>query len=81
MFDKLGQGLSDILGYDAIENEHIKRSYPDYTITRWVSLFGGTEKEIPHEKVLIYCNLYGDVMINQNAPDGVKEAFRKVKLY
>lgn len=81
MFDKPAQGLSDLSGYDAIEKEHIKRGYPNDKVTRWVSLFGGKGTNIPHEKVLLYCNIYGKVMLNKNAPEGVKEAFRKVGLY
>jgi len=81
MYNKLADGLSDIMGYDAIENEHIKRSYPGYTISRWITLFGGNGITIPHEKVLILCNNSGKVIINQNAPQAIIEAFRTVGIY
>lgn len=80
MSDKLANGLSDIQGYNAIENEHIKLSYPGFAITRWVTLFGGTGTIIPHEKVLLLVNLNGEVYINENAPQPIKDAFRKVGL-
>lgn len=78
MYNKLAEGLSDITGYDAIENEHIKRSYPGYTITRWVTLFGGEGTTLPHEAVLILCNNQGKVIINPNAPQAIKDAFREI---
>lgn len=80
MHNKLDEGLFDITGYDAIENEHIKQSYPNYSISRWVTLFGGNGTKIPHEKVLILCNSSGKVIINQNAPRAIKDAFIKVNI-
>ena len=78
MYNKLKEGLTDINGYDSIENEHIKPSYPDYTITRWVTLFGGEGTEIPHEKVLIYLTKNGKLFINDNAPQPIKDAFSQI---
>ena len=78
MYGKLKEGLSDIEGYDAIENEHIKPSYPGYTITRWITLFGGEGTKIPHEKVLIYLTQNGNLFINDNAPQAIKDAFRQI---
>ena len=78
MHNKLAEGLSEITGYGAIENEHIKRSYPGYTITRWVTLFGGESTTLPNEAVLISCNNQGKVIINPNAPQAIKDAFREI---
>lgn len=78
MYDKLDNGLREIKTYDAIEKEHIKKSYPSYSITRWITLFGGNYSQIPHEKVLIYVNFDGKVFINPNAPKSIKEAFNKI---
>lgn len=78
MYNKLAEGLHDIRGYDAIENEHIKPSYPGYTITRWITLFGGDWTTLPHESVLIYCNNQGKVIINDAAPQAVKDAFKNI---
>lgn len=74
----LAEGLRELETYDSIENEYIKPSYPDYSIERWLSIFGGNETDIPHEKVLIYLTLSGEVFINKKAPTGIKEAFRKI---
>lgn len=78
MYNKLAEGLHDIRGYDAIENEHIKPSYPGYKITRWITLFGGDWTTLPHESVLIYCNNQGKVIINNAAPQAVKDAFKNI---
>lgn len=75
MFNKLQDGLDDIESYDAIINEHIKRSYPDYSISKWVTLFGGDLPSLPDDKVLIYLNQNGKVFINKDAPQAIKSAF------
>ena len=69
-----------LLNVFAIENEHIKPSYPGYTITRWITLFGGEGTTLPHESVLIYCNNQGKVIINDTAPQAVKDAFKNIGL-
>ena len=72
------QGIAEIETYDSIEDEFIKPNYSDYTIQRWVSIFGGHNNYIPHEKVLVYVNADGQVYINNAAPTTVKAAFRTI---
>ena len=74
----LKQGLKEIETYDAIENEYIKVKYPGYKIERWLSIFGGRYRGVPHEKVLIYLNDYGEVYINNAAPANIKAAFNRI---
>ncbi|MFI3162931.1 MAG: hypothetical protein R3Y65_00655 [Bacillota bacterium] len=71
----LSQGLEEIQNYEPIETEYILHSYPTYTVDRWLTIYGGTLKAIPHEKVLLYLNADGNVYINKNAPDNIKRAF------
>ncbi len=78
MLSTMHKGIAEIETYDAIEKEHIKKYYPDYTIQRWVSIFGGNLREIPHEKVLIYLNKSGEVYINNAAPANIKAAFNRI---
>lgn len=70
--------LKEIETYDAIENEYIKVKYPGYKIERWLSIFGGRYRGVPHEKVLIYLNDYGEVYINNAAPANIKAAFNRI---
>jgi hypothetical protein len=74
----LARGLAEIEDYDAIENEHIKVDYPEYQITRWLSIFGGEKTELPHNSVLIYLAKSGKVILNSNAPAAIKIAFHAV---
>ena len=74
----LKKGIKEIETYDAIENEYIKIEYPGYNIHRWVSIFGGNLRRIPHEKVLIYLNESGEVYISDTAPMNIKKAFKKI---
>lgn len=71
-------GIEEVETYDSIENEYIKPHYPGYSIQRWVSIFGGSHRGIPHEKVLVYLNERGEVYINNDAPANLKTAFRKI---
>ncbi len=71
-------GIAEVETYDSIESEYIKPNYPSYRIERWVSIFGGTQHRIPHEKVLIYLNEYGEVYINHSAPENIKKSFRSI---
>lgn len=74
----LYDGVAEVDTYDSIENEFIKPYYRGYSIQRWVSIFGGNLREIPHEKVLIYLNESGEVYINNAAPANIKAAFNRI---
>lgn len=74
----LYDGIAEVETYDSIENEFIRTYYPDYSIQRWVSIFGGELRAIPHEKVLIYLNDLGEVYINTDAPTNIKAAFGRI---
>lgn len=74
-------GIEEVETYDAIEQEFIRPHYPEYDIQRWVCVFGGAYRGIPHEKVLLYLNENGEVYINGDAPASIKEAFRKIGIW
>lgn len=71
----ISQGLSEIQNYDSIENDYIKKYYPNTTVLRCLSIFGGDLQYIPHEKVLFYLNNSGDIIINTSAPECIKQCF------
>ncbi len=72
----LQNGIEEIKGYDSIEKDYINKYYPGCKVLRCVSIFGGSEKGHLHSDVLIYVNLKGEVYINPNAPQCVKQAFK-----
>ena len=71
----LREGLIEIEHYDSIENEYIKKYYPGSIDLRYLTLFGGEIDELPNAKVLIHMNYDGSVIINDDAPDFIKELF------
>ena len=71
----LSEGLIEIEHYDSIENEYIKKYYPNATTLRYLTLFGGEISELPSSKVLVHMNYDGSVIINKDAPDFIKELF------
>ena len=75
MLSTLEQGVKELDNYDSIEQEFICPEYPNATIMRCVSIFGGTCHSIPHEKVLFYLADDGHIIINHNAPDCIKRCF------
>ena len=68
-------GLIEIEHYGSIENEYIKKYYPNSLNLRYLTLFGGNITSLPNDKVLIHMNYDGTVLINENAPDFIKELF------
>ena len=74
----LYDGVAEVDTYDSIEDEFIKPHYRGYSIQRWVSIFGGNLRRIPHEKVLVYLNESGEVYINNAAPANIKTAFNRI---
>ena len=63
------QGFEELDNYDSIEEEFIKKYYPDYEISRWVVTFGDKR----HRNVLFHLFTSGDFYINEKAPDWLKE--------
>ena len=74
-YKTLSNGLKEIKNFDSIEKEFINLYYPGANIQRWITLFGGTNTIIPHEKVLLQINKYGDILINEKAPQSFKNMF------
>lgn len=74
----LANGVEEIQYYNSIEDEYIKPTYNGVKIIRYVSIFGGNSSGYLHEDVLIYMNLSGNIFINTNAPECVKNMFRTV---
>ena len=73
----LNEGLIEIEHYDSIENEYIKKHYPGANNLRYLTLFGGNINELPSVKVLVHMNYDGSVIINNDAPEFIKELFEE----
>lgn len=71
----LDKGLEEIKHYDSIEQEYINPAYPGATIIRCVSIFGGNETSVPHQRVAFYLADNGRIIINNNAPTCIKRCF------
>lgn len=76
MLSTLDKGIAEIENYDSIEQEYIYPEYKNVEIMRCVSIFGGNCSKIPHEKVLFYLADNGRIIINKNAPQCIKKAFK-----
>ncbi|MDR0911496.1 MAG: hypothetical protein LBM96_02715 [Methanobrevibacter sp.] len=71
---RLQNGLIEIESYDLIEQEYLRREYPEYKISRWVTTFGeNIYSNGLDDEVLIHINLDGEILINQNAPKWIEE--------
>ena len=76
MLSTLEKGIAEIENYDSIEQEYIYPEYKNVKIMRCVSIFGGNCQKIPHEKVLFYLADNGKIIINKNAPQCIRNAFK-----
>ena len=75
MLSTLANGIEEIENYGSIEREYIYPNYPNATVLRYISIFGGNCQSIPHEKVLFYLADNGHIIINPNAPSCIKQCF------
>lgn len=66
-------GLEEIEDYDSIENEYIKVAYPECTVIRYLSIFGGNLTNIPNEKVLFYLSNDGTICLPSNLPMSIQD--------
>ena len=69
------QGLEELLHYDSIENEFINKHYPNVDNIRYITLFGGNDDSVPNDKTLVQINFDGSILVNENAPDFIKDLF------
>ena len=71
-------GINEIKLYDRIEEDYIKKFYPDSKVLRCVSIFGGKRTGHLHDDVLIYLNEYGEIYLNPKSPSFVIDAFNEL---
>lgn len=62
--DTLDKGLTELEGYNDIESLYINHYYPGYIVKRYLTIFGGNNNKLPHEKVLLYLNDKGKLIMN-----------------
>lgn len=74
-YEKLSQGLYEIENYDDFIKDFITKYYPNYNVEKWITLYGSTSNQLPHEKVILLINIFGQVIYNLNSPDYIKQLF------
>ena len=79
------KGYEEIKGYDNTYKIKVNGDYPDYENTFWVTLNGGNfekfRKEMSiHKEILMGLSEDGDILLSENAPDFIKEAFYSYKV-
>ncbi|MFI3300735.1 MAG: hypothetical protein R3Y28_04870 [Candidatus Gastranaerophilales bacterium] len=72
----LNQGVEEIELYDSIENEFIKKYYPNCSISRYLTIFGGALNELPHENVLFYLRDDGKIITKDIPEKSMIEIFQ-----
>lgn len=76
----LDRGLEEIKHFEAIEDEFIKKYYPDYSITRWVSTYGEDIYSATgiHPKVLFHLNKNGTFLFNEKTPSWLTDLVKRI---
>ena len=62
------QGIEELKNYDFIEQEYIKKYYPQYKIIRSVVLYGGSENKIIEVEIGFLLNTKGEMILGIKAP-------------
>lgn len=65
--ETINAGLKEIEDYDDIENLYLNKYFPEYTVKRYLTIYGGKLTQIPNNKVLLYLNEEGLLLINKDA--------------
>ena len=71
-------GLNEIEDYDDIEILYINKYFPDYSVKRYLTIYGGLLTSLPHEKVLLYVNNNGLLIMNPSEADLSNRIIRKL---
>lgn len=76
----LNKGLEEIKHFESIENEFIKKYYPDYSITRWVSTYGEDIYDLTgvHPQVLFHLNKNGTFILNEKTPTWLTNLIKRI---
>lgn len=75
MYSTWKNGVEEINNYDSIEEEIIEVYYPGARIERWVTIFGDNHPRLPHNKILLYLKSNGEIVLNSQAPNYIKNLF------
>lgn len=71
-------GLEELKGYDDIENLYIKRCFPGYAVRRYLTIYGGNGRNLPHGKVLLYLCEDGRIVLNDAAEPELAAGIRSL---
>lgn len=71
----LQAGVEDLRHYGAIEAEYLRPYYPGAAIQRWLTVFGGARRQLPHPQVLLYLADDGRILLSPSAPESIRACF------
>lgn len=74
---KLNDGLRALDRFNDVETNYINRYYPCYTVRRYLTIFGGTRDSLPNDRVFLYLNNNGLIVLNDNAEPDLSERIRR----
>lgn len=73
--DTIKNGLEEIEDYDDIEKLYINKFFPKYEVKRYLTIFGGNLNLLPHNKVLLYLNDNGKLIMNEKEEPELSKKF------
>lgn len=65
-------GLEELSLYNSIEDEFIKKYYPECSVYRYLSIFGDNLKSLPDKKVCFYLADNGYIIVNDDSQKWLK---------
>jgi hypothetical protein len=71
-------GIAELNNYDFIEENYIKKHYPDFQILRTVVLYGSQEKQLIEIEIGFLLNENGELILGIKAPKLFQEAIKNL---
>ncbi len=71
-------GIAELSNYDSIEQNYIKKHYPEFKILRTVVLYGSTQQEIIEIEVGFLLNKNGELVLGIKAPHLFQRAIKNL---
>lgn len=78
-YENWKKGIQELENYPTFEEDFLKKYYPDYQFSKWVTLYSSNNQdELPHKDVLLNVNNLGQINLSDNSPKWLEKIMKKM---
>ncbi|MFG0935141.1 hypothetical protein ACF91D_31270, partial [Staphylococcus sp. 231237_7MaSpsaltlick] len=78
-YENWKKGIEELENYPTFEEDFLKKYYPDYQFSKWVTLYSSNNQdELPHKNVLLNVNNLGQINLSDNSPKWLEKIMKKM---